>query len=307
MNEIISENQKQEWRKIYLSNRYLSSFSVHDLEKRLDDILKNLLVFSKDGSPSFDQSSPRNGLLKIFIHLEEELSKRDISIDLKTQARKHSEKYQHIVKALNLSINRKLVEGKYLVIFGLKKHFEQTIKYGKIQIKPASAYDDCGLIESVRDDELSQKLILPKGTKLRMKNFSGEFEELRAIGNISTSNRYPTNFYIYCMSTTYQPRLFDDFKADSCIFVYDYPMFQKKILKYLKTHYSDWLVGSKIVRYFDPINTPDLLDLPFNKHFRYWYQSEFRIVFKPSKPVNKLEIIYPEIGSLNNCCELVHL
>ena len=307
MNEIISENLKLEWRKMYLSNRYLSSLSVHDLEKRLDDILKNLLIFSKDGSPSFDQSNPRNGLLKIFIHLKEELSKRDISIDLKTEARKYSEKYQNIVKALNVSINRKLVEGKYLVIFGLKKYFEQTIKFGKIQIKPASAYDDCDLIESVRDDELSQKLILPKGTKLKMKNSSGEFKELRVIGNISSSNKYPTDFYIYCMSTTYQPRLFDDFKADSCILVYDFPMFKEKILNYLKTYYSDWLILSNNVRYFDPINPPELLDLPFNKHFRYWYQSEFRIVFKPSKLVKKLEIIYPEIGSLNNCCELIQL
>jgi len=307
MNEIISEDQKQEWRRMYVSNRYLSSISIYDLEKRLDHILGNLLIFSKDGSLSFDQSKQMSGLVERYIHLEEEMSQRDISIDLVNEAGKYSKKYQNIVKAIDIQINRKHITAKYLVIFGQKVYFERTIKFGKIRIKPASDYNDFDLIESVRDDELSQTLILPKGTKLRRKMSSGEFEELNGIQSISVTNNYPTDFYIYCMSTAFQPRLFDDFKADACILIYDIPMFLNKFHDYLKIYYSDWLIESNNVRYFDPFFPTKLLSIPFNKHFNYWYQSEFRIAFKPRTPVKKLEIIYPEIGSLENCCELILL
>lgn len=307
MDEIISEKQKQEWRRMYLLNRYLFSKSICDLEKRRDHILGNLLIFSKDGSLSFDQSKQMSGLVERYVHLEEEMFQRNISIDLVNEAGKHSKKYQNIVKALDIQINRKLITGEYLVIFGQKVYFEQTFKFGKIRIKPASDYNDFNLIESVRDDELSQTLILPKDTKLRKQMSSGEFKELNGIQSISVTNKYPTDFYIYCMSTTFQPRLFEDFKADACILIYDIPIFLNKFRDYLKIYYSDWLIESNNVRYFDPFFPTKLLSIPFNKHFSYWYQSEFRIAFKPRIPVQKLEIIYPEIGSLENCCELILL
>ena len=75
-NELISEIQKQEWREKYLLNRYLAHYSVSELEKRLDDILLNLLFFSEDNSPSFDLSIQMSGLVERFIHLDEEMRQK---------------------------------------------------------------------------------------------------------------------------------------------------------------------------------------------------------------------------------------
>ena len=149
--------------------------------------------------------------------------------------------------------------------------------------------------------------MLPQGTKLKKKTSSGEYQEIKGIQNISVTNRYPTDFYVYCMTKIYQHRLFDDFDADACLLIYDIKIFLNKFLKCLKTSYSDWLLRSEEVRYYDPFFPIISSSIPFNKHYRFWYQGEFRIVFKPKNLVEKLEPIDLELGSLDNCSELILL
>jgi len=307
MNEIISEDQKQEWRKMYLSNRYLTHLSLSDLESRLDDILINLLIFSKDGSLSFDQSSQMNGLVERFVHLDEEMSQRGMSINLINKATEYKEKYPNIVKAIKTWNDRKPLMGEYLVKFSKKEYLNQIKDFGKIRVNTASFYDDPSLNLAVRDDELSQTIILPQGTKIRKRMPFWEYEEIKEIQNISMTNNYPTNFYVYCMTKTYQHRLFDDFNVDACLLFYDLKKFLDRFLNCLKTSYPNWLLKSGEVWYNDPFSPPISSDIPFNKHFRFWYQSEFRIAIKPKKPVEKLEPIDLEIGSLVDCCELIIL
>lgn len=306
MNEIISEDKKQEWRKMYHSNRYLSNLSVSDLQSRLNDILINLLVFSKDGSLSFDQSSQMIGLVESFIHLEEEMSQKGMSINLLNKATEYKNKYPNILNAINTWNDRKPLMGEYLVKFSKREYLDQIKNFGKIRVNPASIYDDPSLNLAVRDRELSQTVILPQGTKLKKRMPTGEYKEIDGIKNMSINN-HSTDFYVYCATKTYQHRLFDDFGADACLLIYDIKIFLDKILNCLKTSYPNWLVKSGDVRFNDPFSPPNTSDIPFNKHFRFWYQSEFRIAFKPKTPVKKLEPIDLEIGSLVDCCELIIL
>jgi len=307
MDEIISEVQKQKWRKNYLSNRYLASLSLSGLESRLDDILINLLFFSKDGSISFDQTSQMNGLVERFVHVDEEMRERGLSINLVNKASEYKEKYPNILKAITVWNDRKPLTGDYLVKFSKKEYLEQMIDFGKIRVSDAGFYNDPSLNLAVRDNELSQTIILPHGTKIRKKMSSGEYEEIKGIQSISLTNNYPENFYVYCLTKTYQHRLFDDFNADACLLIYDLKKFFDRFLNCLKKSYSDWQLKSGDVRYNDPFFPPISSDIPFNKHFRFCYQSEFRIAIKPKKPEEKLGPIYLEIGSLTDCCELITL
>ena len=307
MDEIISEVQKQKWRKNYLSNRYLASLSLSGLESRLDDILINLLFFSKDGSISFDQTSQMNGLVERFVHVDEEMRERGLSINLVNKASEYKEKYPNILKAITVWNDRKPLTGDYLVKFSKKEYLEQMIDFGKIRVSDAGFYNDPSLNLAVRDNELSQTIILPHGTKIRKKMSSGEYEEIKGIQSISLTNNYPENFYVYCLTKTYQHRLFDDFNADACLLIYDLKKFFDRFLNCLKKSYSDWQLKSGDVRYNDPFFPPISSDIPFNKHFRFCYQSEFRIAINPKKPEEKLGPIYLEIGSLTDCCELITL
>lgn len=307
MSEMISEDQKQEWRKMYLSKRYLSYLSVSDLESRLNDILINMLVFLKDGSLSFDQSSYSSGLIERLVHLKEEMSLRGMSIDFLNKATEYKSKYPNILKAIKTWNDREFLMGEYLVKFSKKEYLEPIKNFGKFRLNPASFYDDPSLNLAVRDNELLQKTVLPQDTKFKRRMPTGEYEEIKGIQNISMTNNYSTDFYVYCMTKTYQHRLFDDFSADACLLIHDLNFFLDKFLNCLKANYSDWLLKSGKVWYNDPFFPPISSDIPFNKHFRFWYQSEFRIAFKPKISIKKLEPIDLEIGSLVDCCELIIL
>ena len=307
MNKVISEDQKREWGEMYLSNRYLTHLSVSDLERRLDDILINLLVFSKNGSLSFDQSDQMNGLVERFVHLDEEMRQRNMSVNLLNKTTEYKNKYPNILKAIKTWNDRKPIMGEYLVKFSKKEYLSQIKNFGKIRVNSASFYNDSSLNKAVKDAELSQTIILPSGTKFKKKMHSGEYEEIKGIQNLSMTSNYPSDFYIYCMTKLYQHRLFDDFDSDACLLIYNPKIFLNKILKKLKTCYSDWLLSSVDVVYYDPYFLKSSLSIPFNKHFRYWYQCEFRIAIKTKIPLEKLEPIDLEIGSLNDCCELIIL
>ncbi len=309
MNEIISDVQRHEWRKMYLSNRYLSQLKKSELESRLDDILLNMLVFSEDGLPSFNQTIQMKGLVERFIHLDEEGIQRGNPIpnNLLEDASRYLCKYQNVRRAIKAWGNREPIMGEYLVKFSKRKYLTQMIDSGKIRVNPASFYDDPSLNQAVQDKELSQILVLPQGTNLKRKMGSGNYKEIEGILNISLTKKSPTDFYVYCMTKLYQHRLFDDFNADACLLIYDINKFTKRFLDYLKKDYSDWLLASGEVYYYDPFFPISPSNIPFNKHFRFWYQSEYRIVFEPKNPVEILKPVDLEIGQLDDCCELIFL
>lgn len=309
MRESISEEQKQKWRETYKRKRYLADLLDTGLEIRLENILSNLLDFSKDGKPFFDQTLKMKGLIERYIHVDEEMNQRGIlksSFAIKNTDQ-YLSKYRNIENAIKAWDNRKLSESPYLVKFGKKEHLYQMKNNGKIRINPASYYKDSSLNKAVQDDELSQTTMFPKGTKLKRQNLNGVYEEIKGIQNLSMTNKYSTDFYVYCMSSIYQHRLFDDFNADACLLIYNEKMFRDKLLKTSKEYFTEWQIKSGNVKYYDPFFPKPPLGISFNKHFRYWYQSEYRIAFKSKNPVDKLECIDLEIGSLNDCTELILL
>ncbi|MBT3385703.1 MAG: hypothetical protein HN778_10365 [Prolixibacteraceae bacterium] len=307
MEELITLKQKQEWREIYKQKRYLANLSIISLKIRLEEILSNLLNFSKNGEPFFDQTIKMKGLIERYIHVDEEMNQREIYESSIKNPGKYLNKYTNVENAIKAWDNRKLTEGKHLVKFGKKEHLCQMKENGNIRINPASFYNDSSLNKAVQDDELSQTTMLPKGTKIKRQNSNSEFEEIKGVQNLSMTNKYTTNFYVYCMSTIYQHRLFDDFNANACLLIYNEKIFLDKFLRILKNYYSEWQLKSENIKYYDPFFPKPPLDIPFNKHFRYWYQSEYRISFKPKNPADNLDYIDLEIGSLNNCSELILL
>ncbi len=307
MEKSISVEQKQEWRETYGQNRYLANLSSTNLEIRLEEILSNLLDFSTKGEPFFDQTLKMNGLVERYVHVEEELNYRGIDKSLINNPTKYLIKYPNIRNAIKAWGNKKLPTGQYLVKFGKKEHLFQMKDFGSIRINAASFYNDSSLNLAVQDDELSQTVMLPRGTIIKKRNNDGEYEEIKGVKSLSVTNKYKTDFYVYCMGTTYQHRLFDDFEANACLLIYDVPIFLNKFLRPIKKAYPDWQLKSGNIKYYDPFFPKAPFDIPVNKHFRYWYQSEYRIAFKPKDSVFNLKHIDIEIGSLKDCAELILL
>lgn len=72
------------------------------------------------------------------------------------------------------------------------------------------------------------------------------------------------------------------------------------------THkFSDFAVSGYSVKYFDPFDCLEVRNVFFMKPFSYAYQREFRLIWTPPSPVERLEPFFVQIGSLENCAELI--
>lgn len=94
----------------------------------------------------------------------------------------------------------------------------------------------------------------------------------------------------------------------SCLLITDPHAFLQKIAYATAQRLPGWISDARGVKYIDPLNaTIRDVEVCFSKHFRYAYQKEYRIAWLPPEDREKLEPIELEIGSLEDCAELISL
>ena len=293
----------------YLSERYLVHSSVEELVQRLKDIRCNMLTFSGAGIPSYDFSSSVSWLIERAAHVEFELELRQAQSTAIALASPEifSPEYPKVKKAIRAWGDRSLPTSPYFVKYGNPAELKELYDEGQIWIRPASGYSDPSLNPAIRDEELEAVVGLPVGTRLKRQSDNGEYQEIPIVGRIFATKKSETDFYIYCTAAKYDHRLFDDFKSDACLLVHEPKGFAMKIVEACKQGYSDWLFAEKMVCYYDPLCFNRIEDISFSKHFRFWYQREYRIVLKPKFPIKRLEPIKLSLGRVSDLCELIVL
>lgn len=61
-----------------------------------------------------------------------------------------------------------------------------------------------------------------------------------------------------------------------------------------------WEAASRQIQYVDPLYPPNIkMELFFTKHFRYWYQQEYRVAWVPEKSKCELNALEIEIGDMS--------
>ena len=300
-----SESQRTQ----YLSERYLEHSSLEELDQRFKDILRNMLTFSSAGIPAYDFSSSVRGLTERATHVELELELRLATSTAIALASPEifSPEYPKVKKAIRAWGERSLPTSPYFVKYGKLADLKKLRDEGEIRLRPASDYSDPSLNLAIRDEELETVVGLPLGTRLKMQCDNGEYQELPIAGRIFSRKKSETDFYIYCTAAKYDHRLFDDFDSDACLLVHEPKGFVRKIVEACKQGHSDWLFAEKMVCYYDPLRLDRIDDISLNKHFRFWYQREYKIVLKPKDPVKKLEPIKLRLGKVSDLCELIVL
>jgi hypothetical protein len=178
------------------------------------------------------------------------------------------------------------------------------IKRGEIRISPASYYKDGAALNPRTDDELNKKRSL-LGERSRIITKDGK--EIPIIGDIHETVSMPANYYALCMSTNFEPYIFEEFKDyDSCVIIKDSEQFMvrlemcsKNIIPNCDFHYNP-------VEYFDPCEP--CKDQFFNpamcKDFRFAYQTEYRAIWYPLEDSYIKNHIVLNLGSLEDICEL---
>lgn len=293
----------------YLTERYLEHSSLEELVQRLKDIRRNMLTFSSAGIPSYDFSPSVGGLIERAAHVELELELRQEKSKAIALASPQifSPEYPKVKKAIRAWGDRSLPTSPYFVKYGKLADLKKLYNEGQIRIRPASDYSDPSLNSAIRDKELEAVVGLPVGTLLKRQSDNGEYQEIPIVGRIFATKKSETDFYIYCTAAKYDHRLFDDFESDACLLVHEPKGFGMRIVEAYKQSYSDWLFAEKMVCYYDPLRFNGIEDISFSKHFRFWYQREYRIVLKPKEPIKRLEPIKLSLGKVSDLCELIVL
>ena len=295
----------------YLADRYLQHLSLEDLVQRTVDVLSNYPVLRKDGKIGLhpiDEDGKHWFTLFCNIMTEMELRDAQFPDGFLEDAPVPKPTWPEMPKGAEAMKSMDLT-GDYLFKFGKECHLRPMLEKGKILIKPASSYDDPSLNKAVQDKELEVSIFAkPSETKIhRVNQETLETESIiEPIGNITFTLECPSDYYVFCLASVYDLRLFDDFPSDSCLVIRDPKRFVERVFDEFKELTANWSGCATFVTYYDPLRIAQMpSSVFFHKHFRYAYQKEYRVVLRPREPIEKLEQFFIEIGSLEEYCDLV--
>lgn len=305
------------WAIQYKRRRYLEHLSVEDLVARGKDVMTNLAILTEDMLIGF-QPPDKTGELWMILWA-------DVCTEHQLRGYKYPEALQRsfvdaqlpkldwpgVPEAIRKFRSMGLKETSYSVKFGHFKFLEGTLKKGIIRIAPASSYDDSSLNPAQKDLELELTYMgLPHEVEIDV--FDGKTGKpkgkIKPVGNVQFTERSKTDYYVYCLSATFDYRLFGDFEYDCALVIKDPEKFLERLLFKFKEQFPGYTAAAHVIDYIDPLNfKSNKFSVFFSKHFRFWYQKECRAVWIPPTSVDMLEPIFLELGSLEDICEIICL
>ena len=301
------------WRLQYRQRRYLKQANEDALSQRLKDVIGNLTTLSSDGRIGVLPIGP-DGVqwMTLFTHLHEEYLLRGQQLPPRAGL--------HIPTPTapgqpppSAALNGILLPrpGQALVKLGKRAYMQDLFERGRIRIVPASSYSDPSLNHAIRDDELKLDRMMP-GSETTITFWDEETsmpQHVKPIGDVTSTVSLATDYYVYCMTHNFSYRLFDDFEADACVIIGDPKAFHSCLQEKTRAKLPGWLDWCGPVHYIDPyLHHGRNVNLILSKHFRHWYQQEYRFAWIPAKGGRTdLEPIEVELGSLKEISELVFL
>lgn len=305
------------WRGQYRDRRYLEYLPQEQLDRRTADLLTNLCTLTPAGQIGLIRpDGPAGEWHERWTHILEEYALRyglypaGLSRDVIDTFQPPRPTYPTPPSGHAALARLGLERGQFLLKFGREEHLRPALEEGRLRIGPASSYDDASLNAAIQDDELSFETIShPASFKLEVLPRNGGLSvPIRAAGNLTAIQSSSTNYYVYCMSTAADHRLFDDFEANACLAIRQPPEFVRRLVGAVRDLLPGWGSGGGPITYADPHFTRVAdVQVPMTKHFRFAYQWEYRVFWLPPDPRHELEPHFVTVGSLQDCAELVVL
>lgn len=305
------------WRQQYRLRRYMEHLKEHDLQQRARDVLNNLILLNEESKISLPKiSNESEKWMILWTHVLEEFVIRfgpypnGFTTGFMKNVRIPDPGSALAPKAANAVKTTALPAGDYLFKYGKSQHLKQALYEKQIRISPASSYDDPSLNPAIRDKELELS-VRPSPSELKMKAYDGKTGEYK--GDIRPKNfvltaQSKTNYYVYCLSLSFAPRLFLDFDADACLVIRKPSEFQEIILSSFESRLRDWSGVGQKVTYIDPLNCSIKdIDVYSSKDFCYTYQKEYRFIWLPPKAMQSIDHVFIEVSNIEEYCYLVDI
>jgi hypothetical protein len=295
------------WRREYEADPYLHHLTVEELEARGAAIRTNSMFADREALP---HELDEREWLELDAHLCYEYERRALPRGAGSVIAARLAAWPRIDVARD-AFRRYSGPTGQLFKFGERKYLEPMLRDGHIRIFPAAKYLDASLTAAQQDDELTRRLLLDAtNAQVLHTGADGVQRPLQAIGTFEVTASAGTNFYVWCVTTTPDPRLFDDFGADACLVIHDGHTFIEGLLAAMQVARPDFVPGHKLVHYYDPVRGWDAVLSPREKDFRYAYQREYRFLWDPPFPRVESLALAPvdlRLGSLEDVASLVTL
>lgn len=188
--------------------------------------------------------------------------------------------------------------GDVLFRYGEIDHITDAFKKGRFLIRPASQFDALKE-DSARNDDETSKYSYMAGNSTKITTQDGV--KIPVIGDIKRTNSMP-DYYMLCVSSDWDDKMFSDFKADACLVIKDVDLFSHKLEKASLELFPKWFYHHNPIDYFDPYEKVknERIDAGMSKDFKFAYQREYRFIWAPPPEENPDEIKFLEIGNLED-------
>jgi hypothetical protein len=307
--------RQETWRQRYRQRPYLKHSTEQAVAERLRYTIENMTTLTQDGKTTLLPPEP-NGKYwyELLEHVQEEYRSRGNGPPegfLRGALVPRGDKPVSAAAIKAVQKTPPLREETDVVKFGMRDRITELHGCGRLRISPARDYSDPSLHSAIHDDELArstfglQSEVIIQATDRK----TGQLHATKPIGNLTYTSRSKSDYYVYCMSSTLDARLFADFGYNACLIIRDYRKFEQRLSEAVIQQLPSWIGAGGPVKYVDPFNcTKDDASVFFSKHLKYWYQHEYRCVWIPKDvPGHPLEPFFVELGPIRDFSELVVL
>lgn len=104
---------------------------------------------------------------------------------------------------------------------------ERLHESGALRVQPATYFSQTEHDGAVRDNELtgSVPVALSRDDIVRLVKNPQDVPPDAPDQRIDVTFKFPTDYWLYCVTTFVEPRLFVDFNPDSCVIIRDHQKF----------------------------------------------------------------------------------
>jgi hypothetical protein len=315
-------------RRQYYMDPYLADVADEEIRRRIDAIADNMFRFGVNG----EVIAPTGAELSFWQRKAEEVLE-ELGNGREHLLEDHPEisGKKAMIIHLNTHKNNKYINtipwgaipkpsGGQLFKFGEARFLRPALEHGQLRITSTSFYGNSDLNSARRDGDEGRTILRPSrtGLAISLNDMSGRTifgPSERGKKQIAVEIGGDQDFFVWCCSRIYEPRLYVDFQADSCLVIHDAKEFGRRLNKGLleKIPTLPGMRGSH-VRYYDPFLPDDTIDemlstplsLFLFKDLRYMYQAEYRFLW-PLKEGPAQPFLNIEVKPLSDICELLVL
>jgi hypothetical protein len=171
---------------------------------------------------------------------------------------------------------------------------------GEFRLVPASEYGELKGDAARQDNELVREGTSPGGNVTVTHVATGK--PIRVIGDVTYRHEVGTDYYTLCLSSAWDPPLFDEFKgSNSCLVIHNPEEFCERVHFHAEKLLKEGTGIDAAVSYL----AKSQLGPAFSKHWKFLPQKEWRFAWYPPAQVEKLPVKFISIGNIEQFAEIV--